>query len=119
MVPDVAFLVLVAAVVVVAAAAPAPAVRLGNLETGFAQGQAAMNITSQAGQSVSGATPQRKMPSIHLISPYFLHHLQEALEDRKLPKNRSKMPIDPLCPDFFSPLILTRFTSRRTFIWLC
>lgn len=42
-------------------------------------GQAAMNITSQAGQSVSGATPQRNMPSIHLTSPYFLHHLQVNL----------------------------------------
>ncbi|CAH8353397.1 unnamed protein product [Eruca vesicaria subsp. sativa] len=74
MVQDEAFLVLVAAVVVVVAAAWA--VLLGNLEIGFARGQAAMNTTSQAGQSVSGATPQRN-PLIHPTSPNFLHHLQE------------------------------------------
>lgn len=40
-------------------------------------GQAAMNTTSQAGQSVSGATPQRNRPPIHPTSPNFLRHLQE------------------------------------------
>lgn len=36
-----------------------------------------MNTISQAGQSVSGATPQRNRPPIHPTSPNFLRHLQE------------------------------------------
>ncbi|KAL0692306.1 hypothetical protein Bca4012_059486 [Brassica carinata] len=55
---DVAFLV--AAVVV----AEAWAVLLGNLEIGFAPGQAAMNITSQAGQSVSDALALQLQPLV-------------------------------------------------------
>ncbi|CAH8343919.1 unnamed protein product [Eruca vesicaria subsp. sativa] len=107
MVQDEALLVLVAAVVVEAAAWD---VLRGNLEIGFARGQAAMNTTSQAGQNVSGATPQRNRPLIHPTSPNFLHHLQENGRVRRdKTSEEPKQDNDHLSRDFFSFCLFVSF----------